>query len=137
MTVGEYLFVYGSLRPALAPPGLRQLVQQWHRIGAAFVQGRLYDLGDYPGAILDAESELQIIGEIFELPDDETVLATLDQYEGFDCDNHDASLFVRTKCHVLLGDVRKVECWIYVYNRETTSAKLIVNGDYLWKHKQK
>jgi gamma-glutamylcyclotransferase (GGCT)/AIG2-like uncharacterized protein YtfP len=129
--MAEYLFVYGSLRSQLVPPDLKGLVQQMRRIGAAYTHGHLYDLGQYSGAILDADCDRRIIGEILELPDDESILAALDHYEGFDSNNHEACLFVRTQCHAILENGEDIECWIYAYNGEIASAKLIESGDYL------
>jgi gamma-glutamylcyclotransferase (GGCT)/AIG2-like uncharacterized protein YtfP len=129
--MAEYLFVYGTLRSKLVPPDLRGLVEQLREIGAAYTRGHLYDLGKYPGAILDANCDRRIIGEVLELPDDKSVLAALDHYEGFDGNNRDAGLFVRTECHVILDNGEEIECWVYVYNGEIASAKLIESGDYL------
>jgi gamma-glutamylcyclotransferase (GGCT)/AIG2-like uncharacterized protein YtfP len=130
-TMAEYLFVYGSLRSELVPSDLKGLVQQMRRIGPAYAHGHLYDLGEYSGAILDTDCDGRIIGEALELPDDNSVLAVLDHYEGFDGDNHDACLFVRAKCHVILQNGEEIECWVYAYHGEIGSAKLIESGDYL------
>jgi gamma-glutamylcyclotransferase (GGCT)/AIG2-like uncharacterized protein YtfP len=129
--MSEYLFVYGSLRAELVPPHLRGLVQQMARIGAAYARGLLYDLGEYCGAVLDENCDRRIIGEVLELPDAAAILAALDQYEGFDCNNHDSSLFLRTRCHVILEAGNELECWVYAYHGEIGAAKLIVSGDYL------
>jgi gamma-glutamylcyclotransferase (GGCT)/AIG2-like uncharacterized protein YtfP len=129
--MAEYLFAYGSLRPELAPSDLNGLVQRMRRIGAAYAHGHLYDLGQYPGAVLDADCGRRIIGEVLELPDNESILAALDHYEGFDRNDRNASLFVRTECHVILENGEEIECWVYVYNGEISSAKLIETGDYL------
>jgi gamma-glutamylcyclotransferase (GGCT)/AIG2-like uncharacterized protein YtfP len=129
--MAEYLFVYGTLRPELAPPDLEGLVQRLPRIGAAYARGHLYDLGKYPGAILDADCDRRIIGEVLELPDDESILAALDHYEGIHRNEHEVSLFVRTECNVILEHGEEIECWIYVYHGEIASAKLIESGDYL------
>src|SRR5437588_543686 len=128
--MSEYLFVYGTLRPELAPDEVADAVHQLRRIGAATVRGQLYDLGEYPGAILDASANTTISGEVFELPDDQTVLAALDEYEGFNPNDSEASLFVRIKCQVTLSDGRKLESWIYVYNRSPEQMPLLTSGDY-------
>lgn len=128
--MSEYLFVYGTLRPNLAPAEIADTVDQLRPVGSASVRGRLYDLGEYPGAILDASSETTISGEIFELPDDQTVLAALDEYEGFTPNDPEASLFVRVKCTVTLSDGRKLESWIYVYNQSPEQMPLVTSGDY-------
>jgi gamma-glutamylcyclotransferase (GGCT)/AIG2-like uncharacterized protein YtfP len=130
--MAEYLFVYGTLRSQLVPPDLSGLVGQLRRFGAAaYTRGHLYDLGTYPGAVLDSDCDRRIIGEVLELPGDKSVLAALDRYEGIDGNQPDAGLFVRTECHVILDNGQAIECWIYVYNGEISSEKLIESGDYL------
>ncbi|MGH9835922.1 MAG: aminotransferase class III-fold pyridoxal phosphate-dependent enzyme, partial [Blastocatellia bacterium] len=132
--MSERFFVYGTLRPplvALTPLELKESIGQWRKVGDGFVPGRLYDLGAYPGAVLDFGSETRIIGEVFQLPDDGATLAALDLYEGFDPDDFSASLFVRRKCEVTLEDGSRIECWIYVYNRRVALSTIIPNGDYL------
>src|SRR4051794_6778720 len=47
------LFVYGTLLPGQAPPAMRDLIARMSDLGPATVRGRLYDLGAYPGIILD------------------------------------------------------------------------------------
>ena len=76
--MSEYLFLYGTLLPGQAPDEVVGVVRHLHRVGAGFVRGHLYDLGDYPGAILDKSSETLISGEVFELPTNRVVLASLD-----------------------------------------------------------
>lgn len=135
--MSEYLFVYGTLRPEVAPPEVADAVHQLRPVGAASVRGHLYDLGEYPGAILDASANTTIAGELFELPDDQAILAALDDYEGFDCNDPEASLFVRIKCLVTLSDGRKLESWIYVYNRSPEQMPLVTSGDYTKLHTAK
>jgi gamma-glutamylcyclotransferase (GGCT)/AIG2-like uncharacterized protein YtfP len=125
----EYLFVYGTLLPEYAPVEISKVVDQLHLVGRGQIRGRLYDLGDYPGAILDNSSAL-ISGQLFELPDDENVIASLDWYEGFYPDDLDRSLFIRTKTQAFLLDGRKIECWTYVYNGIPHPSSLIPSGQY-------
>jgi len=133
----EYLFVCGTLRSGLAPAEVAGLMGRMLRIGAASTSGRLYDLGDYPGAILDPNCDTKIIGEVFQLPDDDATLAALDAYEDFDPQDPEPSLFARRKCEVTLAGGSNLECWIYVYNRQVAAAPLITSGDYVWHRKQK
>src|SRR6185503_17335908 len=80
--MGEYLFVYGTLRHALAPAKLKPLTERFEVIGNATVTGKLYELDDYPGATLEQDG--LVVGEVVELPEDGAVLAVLDDYEGYD-----------------------------------------------------
>ncbi|HZN10217.1 MAG TPA: gamma-glutamylcyclotransferase family protein [Blastocatellia bacterium] len=126
----QYLFVYGTLRPGLAPPAVAHIIQQLRRVGAGSVRGRLYNLGAYPGALPDPAAETTIAGEVFEIPNDLAFWSALDDYEGFDPGSPGASLFVRTRCRVTLAGGRELESWIYAYNRHPKAAPLVVGGDY-------
>src|SRR5262245_2936314 len=79
----DHLFVYGTLRPALAVGRLAALMEALHWVGSGTVPGRLHDLGRYPAAVLDEAASTRVVGDVVELPRDSTVLATLDRYEGF------------------------------------------------------
>ncbi len=127
--IREYLFVCGTLRSAFAPDQVKPLLERMKLVSGATVRGRLYDLGEYPGAVL-AESGGAIVGELLELPADETLLQALDHYEGIAANAPSNGLFVRTRCHAALPDGRSVEAWIYVYNQPLDAARLIVSGDY-------
>jgi len=127
--VTEYLFLYGTLLPKFAPAELRRTLKRLRWTGEAQVRGRLYDLGEFPGAILDASSESQIRGEVFSFSDD-SVLEILDSYEEFDPENTEQSLFIRTKVAATLPVGRILDCWVYVYNRNPQNASILPDGDY-------
>ena len=110
----RHLFVYGTLRPGHAPPGIAAQVARLREVGRGSVRGRTYDLGEYPGAVLDASSGTTIAGTVLALPDDLRVLAALDAYEGFDPTSPAQSLFVRVRTPVTLADGQTLECWMYV-----------------------
>jgi gamma-glutamylcyclotransferase (GGCT)/AIG2-like uncharacterized protein YtfP len=128
--MNEYLFLYGTLIPRQASREMATLVEQLRRVGSGSVNGRLYDLGKYPGAILDQSANTRISGEIFQLEDPDELLATLDSYEEFDPNDSKGSLFVRKRSLVSLADGRTLECWVYAYNRDPGTAPLVAGGDY-------
>lgn len=132
----RYLFSYGTLLPRLAPPEIRPTVERLRRVGKGFVRGQLFDLGEYPGAIL-SRSGSPIVGQIFELPDDPEVLNRLDEYEGFDRSDPEASLFVRQRRSVQLEGGRRIFCWVYTYNRPLGSARAVSGGDYTKARKRR
>jgi gamma-glutamylcyclotransferase (GGCT)/AIG2-like uncharacterized protein YtfP len=126
----EYLFLYGTLMPGKCDNVITPIVKRLHRVGTAYVPGRLYDFGEYPGAVVDPSSDTSVRGELVELPQNRAVLDELDRYEEFDPLNPSGSLFVRKKTEVRLADGRKRESWIYVYNRHPGDAPLVQGGDY-------
>lgn len=129
----RYLFSYGTLLPEHAPAEIADVVHRLRRVGRGAVGGHLYDLGEYPGAILDSSSGKKISGAVFQLPDDPAVLQKLDAYEGFRPRRRRSSLFVRTRCPVTMRNGSRLQCWIYVYNGKPTAAPVIANGRYAKK----
>ncbi len=106
------------------------VIKRLQSLGAASVRGRLYNLGAYPGAVADDLSTNQIHGELFELPADESILLTLDNYEDFDPQKPGDCLFVRRRASAELTDGRTMEAWIYTYNRDPEDAPLIEGGKW-------
>jgi gamma-glutamylcyclotransferase (GGCT)/AIG2-like uncharacterized protein YtfP len=126
-----YLFVYGTLRPGHAPASVATSVDRCTCLGEGCIAGRLYDMRNYPGAIVDAGGEGKIYGQLLEPPDERT-LRRLDAYEGYDPRDPANSLFVRVECDVTLDapDGRAIRAWVYVYNRDLAAARLIPEGRY-------
>jgi gamma-glutamylcyclotransferase (GGCT)/AIG2-like uncharacterized protein YtfP len=113
-----HLFVYGTLHPDRAPAEIADIARRLEFVSAGTLRGRLYDLGDYPGLILDDAPEAPTIsGEIFAVPDGDT-LAAIDAYEQFRPADPPNSLFDRTHAVVTLPDGSQQSCWVYVYNRD-------------------
>jgi len=129
----DYLFVYGTLRPGLAPAEIAPAVQKLRLVGEGFVSGSLYDLGDYPGAILDPSSQRKIFGTVFELPEDSSLVTQFDEYEGFDPNAPAESLFLRTSHPVSVASGAILTCWVYVYNRKPETRRILQSGRYTGK----
>ena len=124
--MSEYLFTYGTLRPGRAPGEINAVMAKLRVVGAGRLRGLLYDLGAYPGAVLDpAAAEFE--GTVFELPDGAEILPQLDAYEEFD-PGAPESLFVRELHAVTLDSGGTLMCWIYVYNRDPAGAPIIAGG---------
>jgi gamma-glutamylcyclotransferase (GGCT)/AIG2-like uncharacterized protein YtfP len=133
----QFLFTYGTLLPGLAPPAVAPIVSRLRPVGKGYVRGILYDLGSYPGVILN-KNEGKVWGQVYELPEDEDILRQLDAYEGFDSSRRDESEYVREECEVITEGGEAMKVWIYIYNQKIDSAARIENGDYLkWREKKK
>ena len=126
----KYLFVYGTLAGENAPQEIVSTVKKLKCIGEGFIFGRLYDLGEYPGAVLDGRPSNKIFGKIYELPTDPELLNRLDAYEEFDPRNPAESLFVRRQIPISRPNKKKVRGWVYEYNGDVKSRSLIRNGHY-------
>jgi gamma-glutamylcyclotransferase (GGCT)/AIG2-like uncharacterized protein YtfP len=128
-SASRFLFSYGTLQPRHAPAEIASTVRRLRRVGKGSVRGRLYDLGEYPGAVLSRTGPM-VVGQVFELPDDPGVLSRLDEYEGFDRNRPKGSLFLRKRCLVTLQNGKKLSCWMYTYNRAPGAAPAVTTGDY-------
>ena len=126
----EYLFLYGTLLADRAPDEVVWALKALRRLGPAYVPGRLYELGEYPGAVVDYSANTSIHGELLELPSDKAILDALDRYEEFDPSRPQKSLFIRKKAKIKLANGRNVEGWMYVYNRNPGNAPIIRGGNY-------
>jgi gamma-glutamylcyclotransferase (GGCT)/AIG2-like uncharacterized protein YtfP len=129
--MSQHLFLYGTLLPTEAPKEIASIVKRLRRLGSAQVRGRLYDFGEFPGAVLDPLSRTMIHGELVALPSDGRILDALDRYEEFDPLAPKRSLFVRKRAKIRMANGGSREGWIYVYNRPPGKAKLLRGGDYL------
>lgn len=105
------ILVYGTLRP-------------FKNDDIVLVPGRLYDLGWFPGIVVDETADTFVVCERIQA--DDAKLKSLDSYEGYREDNPVGSLYLRVK-H---GDD-----WIYVYNHDLSNKQLIASGDWE-RHKQ-
>jgi len=129
--MSQHLFLYGTLLPGEAAEEVASIVKRFRRLGSAHVRGRLYDFGEFPGAVLDHSSRTMIHGQLVLLPSDGRILEALDRYEEFDPLDPRKSLLVRKKAKVWMANGSSREGWIYVYNRHPGKAKLVHGGDYL------
>ena len=120
-----FLFVYGTLLRTFESSMTRFLKENGKFVSEGRVAGRLYDLGTYPGLILDDRSKMMIKGEIIELRDPQQVLLILDQYEGFDPNHPGQGEYRRALISVKAGS-HHFECWSYLYNRDTGQLKPIL-----------
>jgi gamma-glutamylcyclotransferase (GGCT)/AIG2-like uncharacterized protein YtfP len=127
----DYLFVYGTLSPDRAPPDVRGVVARLKPIAAGSMPGRVYHLGDFPGAVYEPASSSRVFGQVFELPDDDSFLRRLDEYEEYVPGDASRSLFVRERRPVDLPDGSQLSCWVYLYNRDPGKAPLVPGGNYV------
>lgn len=118
------VFVYGTLRPGETAFDELGLADRVDIIGPATVGGHLYDLGDYPAALLEGGGIIH--GELL-LPRDEAVLAMLDEYELYDPAKPAESEYLRVQAMTQDSDL---SIWIYVYNSSLNCARLIPCGDW-------
>ena len=98
-------------------------------VGRGSIQASLFDLGLYPAAVPAPDG--LVWGELYDAVEAPTVLAALDEIEGYRPDDPDRSLYVRSRAAVTLPDGRGECAWVYFYNAPLGRAQRIFSGDYL------
>lgn len=127
----EYLFVYGSLRRAAAHPMHRQLRLYCSYVGPAHLQGRLYEISGYPGALQSSQQADVIIGELYRVNHAEPLFAVLDHYEECSPTFPLPHAYQRRAVSIWLADNRRESAWAYLYQADTSALTRIDSGDYL------
>ncbi|HEX4991418.1 MAG TPA: gamma-glutamylcyclotransferase family protein [Candidatus Binatia bacterium] len=118
-----YLFVYGTLRSQMNDPLHRLLETHAILVGTGAFQGKLYDLGRYPGATPSRGKTDCVIGEIYRFSEPQRALEILDEYEGH--------RFKRKRVTIIQADGKSITSWIYLYVRSVTRRARIQAGDYV------
>jgi gamma-glutamylcyclotransferase (GGCT)/AIG2-like uncharacterized protein YtfP len=124
----NFLFVYGTLMKGHGEDWQKRAGA--HLIGRGQIPGKLYDLGRFPGAVLDSDPRSRIEGEVYRLDDVTRALEILDEYEEFQPRHPERSLFVRRRMAVVMEDGTVKEAWAYLYNRSVKKSNLIPSGNY-------
>lgn len=134
MTEPRLLFVYGTLRRDPAHELYHLLARHGHFVDDARVQGRLFDLGSYPGMTLESDNGY-VTGELYELTSNwQDVIARLDEYEGCAADDPQPHEYRRELVEALLPTGGQVIAWAYILNRDPRGLPIIESGDYLsWR----
>jgi len=127
--VADLVFFYGTLMAGFDRRRRAGIDDKLRYIGRGSIQGSLFDLGLYPAAVPAAEG--LVWGEVYEITDEATVLAALDEIEGYRHDDSDRSLYRRLKAEVAMPDGGHAMAWVYFYNAPLGRAPRIASGDYL------
>src|ERR1700709_927884 len=93
------------------------------------LKGKLYDIGEYPGAVFYSDDESYIYGSILELTNIEKVLPVIDEYEGYGDDQIQPNEFIRALANIET-DAGSVSCWLYLYNLPVAGLPVIESGRY-------
>ena len=126
------LFVYGTLRNGRLATVVPEIAGSIRLQKKGYIKGRLFDTGEYPGAVPYPKGEKKVYGDIIEIDEAkvDTVLQILDEYEEFYKNDIKNSLFTRNLVTVNINDTKTVKSWVYWYNREVKNLKEIKDGVY-------
>ena len=90
----DLVFFYGTLMAGFDRRQRAGMDAKLRYLGRGSIQAALFDLGLYPAAVPAPDGV--VWGELYEVVDAPTVLAALDEIEGYRPDDHDRSLYVRS-----------------------------------------
>ena len=121
------LFIYGTLRRS---GSAHHLMQGAEFLGLGTIKGRLVHVNQYPGLIIDSESEVK--GELYSAND--KLISELDRYEG--C-LESPPLYSAEIVKVWLEDSEASRARAYVFQQLRSHHEPIESGDWIeWvKHK--
>ena len=120
------IFVYGTLLSGLCRAAA---LQDAVFLGTATTEGRLYNLGDYPGMLPRADTpNARVHGEVYQV--DARTLDRLDGIEDYYPDCAESSLYLRHPVHVCFSDGTTVLAETYLYNNSIPESMRIPHGDY-------
>ncbi len=94
-TVRDLVFFYGTLMAGFDRRQRAGMDANLKYLGRGSIRAALFDLGLYPAAVPAPDGV--VWGELYEVVDAPTVLAALDEIEGYRPDDHDRSLYVRSR----------------------------------------
>lgn len=121
------LFVYGSLMSTAGHPMGAKLAREGRLIGPASIQGRLYRVAWYPGAVDTPNAQERVYGELYALADPLASFTWLDAYEGLSGGLH-ASEYVRVERIARPLGSAELAAWVYLYQADPDPLKLIADG---------
>lgn len=109
----------------------RLLARHAEFVAEGTCQGRLYNIGDYPGAVPSEDPSERVKGEVWFLREPDSVLPELDQYEGCGPGFLEPTEYVRRRQEIVLADGTTCIACVYLYNRPTGPLLRISSGDFL------
>jgi gamma-glutamylcyclotransferase (GGCT)/AIG2-like uncharacterized protein YtfP len=127
--VTNLVFFYGTLMSGFKRRGRALIDPKLTAQGRGSIPAALFDIGIYPAAIPASDSRVR--GEIYSMLDGPSVLAALDEIEGFRPGRPDESLYTRVETTVTFDDGHVADAWVYFYNAPLGRAPRIESGDYL------
>jgi len=127
--VADFVFFFGTLMAGFDRRRRAGIDNKLTYIGRGSIQAALFDVGIYPAAV--PASDGAVWGEVYEMSEPATVLAALDEIEGYRHSDPDRSLYTRAQTDVTLPDGRRAAAWVYFYNAPLGRATRIPSGDYL------
>jgi gamma-glutamylcyclotransferase (GGCT)/AIG2-like uncharacterized protein YtfP len=127
----EYLFVYGTLHRLAENSQYYRIEGYCELVGKGKMQGKLFRVNDYPGAILSEHGTDKVYGDVYRIRGAEKVLTILDHYEECSAQFPLPHEYVRRQWPIVLQNGEVVRAWVYLYNYSTTNLEPILLGSFI------
>ncbi|HEU0301071.1 MAG TPA: gamma-glutamylcyclotransferase family protein [Longimicrobium sp.] len=129
----SHLFVYGTLRSDAGGEMHQRLMRGVRFAGRASIGGRMYHAGWHPSAVPSADPAERVRGELYAIDPGaaRALLATLDEYEGYDAAHPASSPFVRHAVEAVREDGTRATTWVYFCNGPVDGLPRITSGDWI------
>ena len=125
----QYIFVYGTLKRNIANPIGAMMRAHANYLAEAIIAGRIYDLGPYPGLILE-DCGTAVYGELYEIVRPNALLSLLDAYEGCSDQDQHPHEFSRVLATVRDNEGVDYRAWVYVYQGAVDPQWVLTSGYY-------
>lgn len=125
------LFTYGTLLRGIGHP-MYELIERYAIFeGTGFINGKLYEVANYPALVLSNNIKKVVWGEIYRVQDEQTLFKYLDEYEGCTPHSRKPHEYQRDLVSVYDSEQRSLLAWAYLYKYPAAHLHLIPGGDYL------
>lgn len=126
----NYIFVYGVLKSMYDNEPARYIRKNCSLISKGSFSGILLDLGNYPGAIFDINSESKVHGEVFEIKQNKVELVSfLDKFEGVD-PRFEQPYEYKREFIPIQTSIGELSASCYLYNWDPEGFAIIPDGIY-------
>jgi gamma-glutamylcyclotransferase (GGCT)/AIG2-like uncharacterized protein YtfP len=129
--MNPHLFVYGSLMSGAGHAMGERLRREARLLGAATIQGRLYKISWYPGAVASSEADQRVHGEVYALAQPSRALAWLDRYEGIAPGATRSADYERVERPVRLASGEEIAAWVYLYRGDVAGLSAVPSGRWV------
>ncbi len=126
----DLLFVYGTLMHAISTEMSALMRAHATRHTEGYFLGKVYDLGEYPGAVLSGSPQDKVWGQVYQIQQAGHVFPLLDAYEGIGAEYAVPHMYLRKKVPIVC-DSKMLLCWVYLYNWPIEQHRRIASGNYL------
>ena len=128
MEINNYLFVYGTLLDKENKHS-NHLSKNCTFYSKGKFKGKLYDIGEYPGAVYQPNEELFVCGDLFIMNDPDETFKILDEYEDFGENEVQPNLFVKELIEAETT-ITIIKCQAFLFNLSTDGLNQIISGHY-------